>query len=68
MSDAHSSNQAGKRIFVKHITNHSVCFALKETTFWPACDDSASILATVLQEGQTLRNFRRGVNGRVVQQ
>ena len=68
VTDAHSPNQPRKRVCVKHITNHAVCLALKEAAFWSAGDDSAGILAAVLEQRQPLTNFWRRVRGWVVQQ
>jgi len=50
VSDAHSSSQPRERVCVKYVTNHPVRFALVEPAFEPAGDDSAGILAAVLQQ------------------
>jgi len=68
MSDAHSPSQPGERVCVKHITNHPVCFALVEPAFGSTSDDSAGILASVLEQSQAFTNFRRRIYGWVVQQ
>ena len=68
MSNAHTPNQPGKRVCVKNVTDHSVRLALEESAFGPAGDDSTGILAAVLQQCETLTNFRRRVCGWIVQQ
>ena len=62
MSYTHSSNQPGQRVCVEDISDHAIGFALEEATFGTAGNDTASILATVLQQGQAFANLLRDVH------
>ena len=50
MADPHSADELGYGSCVEHISDHSVCLALIEAALVSAGDDTARILATVLEK------------------
>ena len=50
MADTHSADELGYGSCVEHISDHSVCLALIEAALVSAGDDTARILATVLEK------------------
>ena len=50
MANTHSSDELGYGSCVEHISDHSVCLALVETALVSAGDDTARILAAVLEK------------------
>lgn len=66
MTNAHSANEPLDRLLIEDIPDHTVRLALVETPLGPASDYSAGILASVLQERQTLADLRRSVQAGVV--
>ena len=50
MADTHSPDEFGYSSCVEHISNHPIRFALVETALVSASDDTARILAAVLEK------------------
>ena len=50
MTNTHSPDELGYGSCVKDVSDHSVCLALIETTLVSAGDDTARILAAVLEK------------------
>lgn len=68
MPDAHAANEARDRVGVEYIADHAVRFALVEAALGPASDDTARILAAVLEERQALADLGRSVHAGVVEE
>ena len=67
MAHTHASDQPRERVCVKDIANHAIGLALEEATLGTTGNDTAGILAAVLEERKTLadlvRDVDRGVMG-----
>lgn len=48
VSDSHPADEPSKRLIIENIPDHSVRFALVETAFGTAGDDTTCILTAVL--------------------
>jgi hypothetical protein len=68
VSNTHPTNQSRNRLLREHVANHAVGLTLIKTSSGCAGDDSACVLASVLQQRQALAYFWCRVDGRVVQE
>lgn len=54
---AHAADEGGDSLWIEDVPDHAVCFALIETALGAAGDDSARILAAMLEEAESLAYF-----------
>lgn len=67
MTHTHASDQPRERVCIKDVADHAIGLALEETTLGTASDNTAGILAAMLEERKALANLvsdvDRGVMG-----
>lgn len=66
MTDTHATSKPGDTGIIKDIADHAISFALKETAFCTAGDDTTSILATMLQQREALTYLGSHIQARIV--
>jgi hypothetical protein len=62
MTDAHPANQSRNSGRIKDVPDHAVRLALVKAALGPASDDTAGILASMLEEGEPLADVGGGIH------